>query len=540
MPLLNLLRSCLIGVMAAAVAIGSHSLNPQVASASTCTLNALSGPTNAGTSGNPYLITSAADLGQISATACGLDKSYRLTQNIGPVTAPTAPAANFIGEFDGAGYTVSLAISGSSGELALFGKVTCPAKFRNLVLIGSVSAGASVNYTASLFSYGENLAGDPCSRITVENVHSSVAVDYLGGGYSGGLVGFATEATDISRSSFTGTLTSNSRFVETGSIAGRMSGSITDSYGKATMANATTLDGDARFGGLLGYTSSGGVTISKSYSSSTVRVNSTTNGGGIAGGFFGPITASAVFWNSEIGPPTAFDDPVINLSNALGRSSARLTDIATYQSAGWAITSGWEPYVANTKVWGICSGVNDGFPFLLSEYSSDPCPLASTDSSGSSEGRALSPAIHLDLKAKVGDQISGRPVEIAGTGLGSGSAYSLVVRSSPTTIKSGSASGMGNFSNTLRMPALPAGTHTLTLTAIAPDGSALTLTQTFTVSAAGVVTSMSDPIGKVGRTLAETGSNPQSMIKGFGVAIALLLLGVLVGVFRQRMEILEN
>ena len=40
--------------------------------------------------------------------------------------------------------------------------------------------------------------------------------------------------------------------------------------------------------------------------------------------------------------------------------------------------NGWEAYSASApvKTWGICAGVNDGYPFLLREYTVNPCNAA--------------------------------------------------------------------------------------------------------------------------------------------------------------------
>jgi outer membrane protein OmpA-like peptidoglycan-associated protein len=68
--------------------------------------------------------------------------------------------------------------------------------------------------------------------------------------------------------------------------------------------------------------------------------------------------------------------------------------LATF-SAGvnrWSIVDGWEPFSTTStpaKIWGICSRVNDGYPFLLWEYTTDPCtvtPPPSDSGSGSSSG----------------------------------------------------------------------------------------------------------------------------------------------------------
>lgn len=157
---------------------------------------------------------------------------------------------------------------------------------------------------------------------------------------------------------------------------------------------------------------------------------------------------------------------------------------------------------------------------LSSESTSDSNPATVTE-----EKRAAAPGIHLDLQAQVGDVILGAPVVIGGEGLAGGSAYTLVVRSTPQVVDSGTASALGNFSKSVPMPALAPGSHILTLTATAPDGSTLTLAQPFTVDAIGAVTSLSATAGSTSAVLAATGVNTYFMLGGLS-GLALLLLGV--------------
>lgn len=101
-------------------------------------------------------------------------------------------------------------------------------------------------------------------------------------------------------------------------------------------------------------------------------------------------------------------------------------------------------------------------------------------------------AITLDLDLDVGTTVAGAPVTVSGVGLRAGSAYSLVVRSTPKTIASGTASSAGTFTARGVMPAgLAAGQHTVTLSAIATDGSALSRVAYLTINDAGVVTYLS-------------------------------------------------
>ena len=471
------------------------------------------------------LISTPEQLAFLATQLADWAKSFKQTADIDlrgcnwrPIGANDISGLTFNGDYDGAGFSITnffIDTTVSDRRIGLFG-MTSGSTIKDVRLQGSIRANSAPEVGA-LVGKG---AGTTVTRVKV-----NVDVEATGSSYVGGIVGNIDGASSVSYSSYRGTISGKTT---SGGAAGGIAGYTISS---ATMSNNYV------FGTISANVSGGVVGTNEGIIVNSYAVNNAVFG--LSGQRMSEVGSSGSFWDKDLRPTTTAAGSGTQPSFAAGKTADQMKLIETYTSTfpskSWDIVNGWEAFSvsAPAKIWGICSGVNDGYPFLLWEYSSNPC-ATSNNASGSAEGHALSPAIHLDLKAKVGDQISGRPVEIAGTGLGSGSAYSLVVRSTPTTITSGSASGMGNFSNTLRMPALPAGTHTLTLTAIAPDGSALTLTQTFTVSAAGVVTSMSDPIGKVGRTLAETGSNPQSAMWGWGVALLLIAAGVLMRATRKR------
>ena len=226
-----------------------------------------------------------------------------------------------------------------------------------------------------------------------------------------------------------------------------------------------------------------------------------------------------------------------------GRPTAQLQSFATFQEAGWAIVDGWAPFkvpdddsapVQGThQVWGICSGVNGGYPFLLWQFDSNPC-VASAAVATPREKRSSDAGIHLDFQASVGDLVAGSSVVIGGQGLSGGSQYSLIVRSTPQTLASGASSALGNFSGRVSMPALSAGSHTLTLTATALDGSTLTLVQSFTVAANGTISAIGSPTGSQTGGLAATGVS--GLVGGTGLAGLALLLGVAMVLSARRYQ----
>jgi LPXTG-motif cell wall-anchored protein len=147
-------------------------------------------------------------------------------------------------------------------------------------------------------------------------------------------------------------------------------------------------------GGLVGLADL--VTVTSSYSISTF------NTGVVGGGLFGQETCDpeyvpdvsntyvvgsgttygiqklncgefdSTFWNSSLSPNTATAaDPLVG---AVAKTTAQLKAFATYP-ASWNIVDGWDVFSASAplKTWGICSSVNEGYPYLLWEYTTNPC-----------------------------------------------------------------------------------------------------------------------------------------------------------------------
>jgi hypothetical protein len=133
--------------------------------------------------------------------------------------------------------------------------------------------------------------------------------------------------------------------------------------------------------------------------------------------------------------------------------------------------------------------------------------------------------------------VAGAPVVIGGEGLQSGSPYSLVVRSTPVTVDSGLASAGGTFSKRLLLPSgIAPGVHTITLSAIGSDGSALSLTQTFTVAPNGTFSAIGEVSGQRTAGLAVTGVDGSMATSAVTLATLLVLMGMLMMVARRRAE----
>ena len=196
----------------------------------------------------------------------------------------------------------------------------------------------------------------PCytpSTVGIFNAQATGAVQ--GGTYVGGLVGRAYEV-PVERSFATGTV-SGVRAV--GGLLGLgMYATIIDSYSRGAVA------GEEIGGGLIGQTFE--ATLMRNFA--TGRVTAVVGGGGLVGGEVTPVSTSATasYWDvATTGQATS--------QSGVGKTTAQLRTAATFSDTGWSIAAGRDL----SKVWGICSGVNDGYPFLINTYvtAADPCPV---------------------------------------------------------------------------------------------------------------------------------------------------------------------
>lgn len=256
--------------------------------------------------------------------------------------------------------------------------------------------------------------------------------------------------------------------------------------------------------------------------------------GGVVGALLSTATVGfdSVRWDTEASTQSTDSSP----NGPEGTTTELMQTFETYDEDGYDIVNGWDEFnfSSPTNFWGICADtdVNDGYPFLLWEYRTDPCvtPSTSGESSGSAKSStpaAAGPALHLDLQASAGDVVPGSTVLMEGEGLQPGSPYKLELRSSPITVRSGTASTEGRFSHFVTLPSgVAAGSHTLTLTGVGADGSALSLATTFDVSNAGTFTSISPGVGSAVEALAATGPNTSGLTTGVVLSFALLALGL--------------
>jgi hypothetical protein len=154
--------------------------------------------------------------------------------------------------------------------------------------------------------------------------------------------------------------------------------SITNSYSVASVQNNTIGPG-----GLIGnYTGvvSENVTLSNVYSAGTLTVVDTLRSryglvGNMTNGTHKPVIINS-FWDTDITGALAVAP--FTIAGSTAKSTSEMKSLTTFSA--WPIVEGWEAFNFSTPAnfWGICSAVNDGYPFLLWEYSTDPCLSAAS------------------------------------------------------------------------------------------------------------------------------------------------------------------
>jgi hypothetical protein len=491
----------------------------------------------------------------------GFEANIKNSTARGNVSALGGPAGGFVGLHRTAGSTTT----GSTAE----GNVTGVGTVGGFV--GELEEGTITNSQAlgrTVVGTGSQIGGFVGELDRGSIVGSSAKIDVEGNGKVGGFAGEQSNTSSISRSFATGTVTGLTGSVgglvgeqmgtasqiiqsyasgpvtgggdEVGGLVGSHRGPIDDSY--ATGSVTITIQGDA--GGLVGY-SNGGDLITNSYSTGLVIGEDGEKLGGLVGGTTAR-TVTESFWDIETSGRE-------NSAGGEGKTTAEMTSFATYSGAGWKIiqaNSFGVPTGPENEIWGIGSAVNCGYPFLWWQTeNAHQCAPSSSGSSNSPNAGSTSkepdasatPGIHLDVQASVGSPVAGASVVIGGQGLQPGSAYSLVVRSTPITVVSGVASGTGSFSKRVTLPAgIAPGNHTITLRATGSDGSALVLTQSFTVAANGTFSALGAVTGSTTAGLAVTGVNGPLALGVMSLATLLMLAGAGLMVARRRAEALSS
>ena len=357
-----------------------------------------------------FRISTAADLIRLSNRTADFSRFFIQTADIDLGGCEWTPigtnAAVFLGQYNGGGFAISgLSIATmptvATSPLGLFGVVSNTV-IRELTVRGSVSS--STQNVAGLVG---SVKG---STSLITQIHSEVNVTYTGGDYAGGIVGEMPLGT-LSYSHYTGTMSASAEYGQIAPLSGIGQLTILSSYSRATFTGASTYKA-----GLHAWDNP---RITKSYS---VGIGSNS---GIANS--GITVSSGNFWDTTVGVATASRTGA--LIGASGKTTVQMKELATYTAASWDIVDGWEPFSSTStpaKIWGICSRVNDGYPFLLWEYTTDPCTVTPPPSSSGSSGSVyVAPVVVPEIvvprttrASTIRQAIGDRPARLEGKSLG--------------------------------------------------------------------------------------------------------------------------
>ena len=237
--------------------------------------------------------------------------------------------------------------------------------------------------------------------------------EVIGTTFVGGLAGL-TQGT-VTSSQAEGDVTGDSYV---GGLVGKAQFGAVVSDSTASGSVTATLDSA---GGLIGAASEAGTVIRRSWSSGSVSAVTGTVGGFIGYGIVGVRIADSFATGSVTGPGAAgfagrldagasiirsyavgavaasdgdgfahdavgtvrhsfFDRQTTGKDSGPGRGliTSRMTTLEPFEQAGWGIVQGWSASGPPAHVWGICSTVNEGYPYLLWMHDADPCPRAPT------------------------------------------------------------------------------------------------------------------------------------------------------------------
>jgi len=356
-----------------------------------------------GSSGDPYLIQTPAQLNSIGATPLDWDCYFKLVANI-DMSGYTGTSYNIIGNvsthftggFDGNGYVISnLTYSATlnTSEVGMFG-YTDHATIKNMRLenVNIYSNGSDIGGLIGYQYYGTvtdcsttgsvsggngvgglvgHQYGDSVSKILncystasvtgpvrvggligmcvgpVSNCYSTgnVTADSGTTAYIGGLIGDQYYAT-VSNCFTTGNVTGSATSYAMGGLTGnQVYSSMSNCYSTGTVNGGAS---NFYVGGLIGWQSES--TITNCYSVGYINVSSTNNVGGLIGNSSTtyPSTITACFWDTDTSGKTdgvGNQDP--DPSGVTGKTTAAMQTQSTFTSAGWDFS--WTD--GNPAVW---------------------------------------------------------------------------------------------------------------------------------------------------------------------------------------------
>ena len=314
-----------------------------------------------GTSGTPYLISSADDVtalkGDVDCWASGLYLQQTADISMGGITwsdsALGTDAQPFAANYDGGGYQITgLNISFTLGSTdqgdsaGLFGELT-----------GSLS---NLGFTGSVTGTGQYVGG-LVGFLNGGSVSQSFATGSVSGNtYTGGLAGYIDGAS-VSKSFATGAVSGSGQ--HTGGLIG---------YAKELGATGSTVSNSYATGNVTGTNYVGGLlasnqqsTVSDSYSLGDVP-SSGVGVGRLVGYQVSSAQVTDSFWSSDsAGVTDGVGSNNSSTFDATGATTAELQSVTTFTDASWSVAESW----SSSNTWGICE--SSGYPYLTWQYASN-------------------------------------------------------------------------------------------------------------------------------------------------------------------------
>ncbi len=269
-----------------------------------------------GTEGDPYLISSKADLELISQYP---DASFKQTADITEaVTAPVLDSTKeFTGTYDGGGFSIPVTITTTSTYAGLFSK-TNGATIKNLTVTGTIST--AFDYCGAFVGQAVSTAFENCTN------EANITLTTATRNYIGGIAGYVAE----------GTVTTFTKCVNKGNLAGsvsfQLSGGILGAAAAATSGPFVTFTSCANFGTIsaVSGTKVGGImgASTSAYASAGAKFTDCFNVGNISGnGWLGGILGSG---RAGIALTNCYNTGDISASHATRGASA----LFNYERAG--------------------------------------------------------------------------------------------------------------------------------------------------------------------------------------------------------------
>lgn len=342
-----------------------------------------------------YQISTRAHLALFRIGACGYGSSYLQTADIAwnGVWKGTPWSIAFSGTYDGGGKSITgLQIDGAkTGFISYAEGATLTNINYNATVTGALLNSGFVKYAwgvdinnvhgTGTISTETSDSDDTCiggiageiDKFTIISKSSfEGTINTPNRNWVGGLVGCAYPGASIESSYFKGSVTANSS-------VGGLVGYVDKAEIKNSYASGSVTGKGQEIGGIVGWMELDGedqdtFAITNSYAS--VSINASTIVGGVVGRAQSN-TVSSSFWEGGldgvdsltlIGQIVDVDGTQPNVSPT---PLSSMKSASFFTTAGWAIKNGWEDSATSTNLWGICSGSTR--PFLLWEYSTDPC-----------------------------------------------------------------------------------------------------------------------------------------------------------------------